>query len=226
MANKAFMTEACKTLETPVIGGNVSLYNETQNGAIYPTPVVGMVGLIKELAHITTQEFKQAGDAVYIIGEAGEDFGGSEIQEMQTGSIDGRAPELDLDTEYRRQRDVLKAIQAGLVQSAHDVSEGGLAVAIAESTFGTGLGAEVVIAGDTVDELFAETQSRYVISVTPENRKAFEQTAPDARYAGRVTEEAALHLLKESEETILQASAKELENAWKGAIPCLVKSKA
>ncbi|MDZ5783301.1 phosphoribosylformylglycinamidine synthase subunit PurL [Marinococcus luteus] len=220
------MTEACKTLETPVIGGNVSLYNETQNGAIYPTPVVGMVGLIKELAHITTQEFKQAGDAVYIIGEAGEDFGGSEIQEMQTGSIDGRAPELDLDTEYRRQRDVLKAIQEGMVQSAHDVSEGGLAVAIAESTFGTGLGAEAVIAGEVINELFAETQSRYVISVTPENRKAFEQTVPDARYAGRVTEEATLHLLKESGETILQASAKELENAWKGAIPCLVKSKA
>ena len=92
-----------------------------------------MVGLIKDIDHITTQTFKNAGDLIYLFGETKDEFGGSELQKLSTGKIFGKAPELDLEVEEKNQKAVLKAIQAGLVPSAHDLSEGGLAVALAES---------------------------------------------------------------------------------------------
>ena len=120
------MAEACRVLETPVIGGNVSLYNENAKGAIYPTPVVGMVGLIHDTDHITTQGFKAEGDAIYVLGDTRAELGGSEFQAIMHGVSEGRPPELNLDTEKKLLGGVLKAIQSGLVQSAHDVSEGDL----------------------------------------------------------------------------------------------------
>src|SRR5690606_3303823 len=168
------ISEACRVLETPVIGGNVSLNNETNGKAIYPTPVIGMVGLIDDIAHITTQEFKAAGDLVYVIGEAKEEFAGSELQKLIHGEIFGPVPELDLEIERRRQQQVLTAIRAGVVASAHDVSEGGFAVALAESTFGSkGLGVKVRLKGEVVTELFSETQSRFIVSVKKENKEKF-----------------------------------------------------
>ncbi len=138
------MSEACLALSTPVIGGNVSLYNESNGTAVYPTPVVGMVGLVHDTAHITTQSFKKAGDLVYLIGETYAEFGGSELQKMLQGSIDGQAPKIDLAVEKKRQNELLAAIQKGLVSSAHDLSEGGLAVALAECCFDSnGLGVNV-----------------------------------------------------------------------------------
>ena len=88
-----------RILDTPVIGGNVSLYNETNGEAIYPTPVVGMVGLVEDLDHITTQAFKNAGDLIYLIGETKPEFGGSEFQKLMEGKIFGKAPEIDLEVE-------------------------------------------------------------------------------------------------------------------------------
>ena len=88
------MREACKILEAPVIGGNVSLYNETNGEAIYPTPVIGMVGLVEDLDHITTQSFKNAGDLIYLLGETKQEFGGSELQKLMEGKIYGKAPKL------------------------------------------------------------------------------------------------------------------------------------
>lgn len=126
------ISEACRVLETPVIGGNVSLYNETSGTAIYPTPVIGMVGLITDLDHITTQHFKNAGDLIYLVGETKGEFGGSELQKLLYGRIFGKAPEIDMQVERERQAQVLAAIRTGIVQSAHDLSEGGLAVALAE----------------------------------------------------------------------------------------------
>ena len=126
------MSEACRYLNTPVIGGNVSLYNETSGTAIYPTPVVGMVGLVTDLDHITTQHFKNSGDLIYLVGETKDEFGGSELQKLMYGKIFGKAPELNIDIEKERQDQLLAAIRAGLIQSAHDLSEGGLAVAVAE----------------------------------------------------------------------------------------------
>ncbi|MBM7650173.1 phosphoribosylformylglycinamidine synthase [Bacillus ectoiniformans] len=220
------MSDACRTLNTPVIGGNVSLYNETNGTAVYPTPVVGMVGLVHDLAHVTTQSFKQAGDAIYLIGEAEAEFGGSELQKLQNeGNIFGKAPKLDLSVEEKRQTGLLKAIQAGTVQSAHDISEGGFAVALAEKAFRTGLGAEVVIKGDEVSELFSETQSRFIVTVSKEAQSKFEGLIPEAVQIGEVTGGANL-VIKKDDKILIQAQVQELEDAWRGAIPCLLKSEA
>ncbi|KOR84723.1 phosphoribosylformylglycinamidine synthase [Bacillus sp. FJAT-22058] len=217
------MSEACRSLSTPVIGGNVSLYNETNGEAIYPTPVVGMVGLVNDLKHITTQTFKNESDLIYVVGEAKVEFGGSELQKMLEGKIFGRAPELDLDLEQKRQQQILTAIQKGLVASAHDLSEGGLAVALAESLFSASkLGAKVNISGEPVSELFSETQSRFLLSISPENQTAFEALVEDARCIGSVTADNKL-VVETSDSKVLEADVKDLQTAWKGAIPCLLK---
>ncbi|WP_230134835.1 AIR synthase-related protein, partial [Peribacillus frigoritolerans] len=217
------MSEACRSLSTPVIGGNVSLYNETNGEAIYPTPVVGMVGLVNDLKHITTQTFKNESDLIYVVGEAKVEFGGSELQKMLEGRIFGRAPELDLDLEQKRQQQILTAIQKGLVASAHDLSEGGLAVALAESLFGASkLGAKVNISGEPVSELFSETQSRFLLSINPENQASFEALVEDAICIGSVTADNKL-VVATSDSKVLEADVEDLQTAWKGAIPCLLK---
>lgn len=221
------ISEACRTLSTPVIGGNVSLYNESNGTAIYPTPVIGMVGLIEDTAHITTQSFQQAGDVIFVIGETKEEFAGSELQKMTEGRIYGKAPEIDLDVELARQDALLAAIQNGLVQSAHDVSEGGLGVALAESTFGTdGLGADIQIDLNSAASLFSESQSRFVVTVKPENREAFAAAVQDAKEVGTVTNDGVFTVKNQEGQQWIHAAVNELERAWKGAIPCLLKSEA
>ncbi|WMX56054.1 phosphoribosylformylglycinamidine synthase subunit PurL [Peribacillus sp. R9-11] len=218
------MSEACRSLSTPVIGGNVSLYNETNGEAIYPTPVVGMVGLVNDLQHITTQTFKNESDMIYVVGEAKVEFGGSELQKMLEGKIFGRAPELDLTVEQKRQQQILSAIQSGLVSSAHDLAEGGLAVALSESLFGaSNLGAKVNLSGELVSELFSETQSRFLLSISPENQKAFEALVEDAVCIGSVTADNKLVVTAGGDNKILVADVVDLQTAWKGAIPCLLK---
>ncbi|MBC5969310.1 phosphoribosylformylglycinamidine synthase subunit PurL, partial [Bacillus pumilus] len=221
------ISEACRTLSTPVIGGNVSLYNESNGTAIYPTPVIGMVGLVEDTAHITTKSFQQAGDVIFVIGETKEEFAGSELQKMTEGRIYGKAPEIDLDVELARQEALLAAIQNGLVQSAHDVSEGGLGVALAESTFGTdGLGADIQIDLDSEASLFSETQSRFVVTVKPEHREAFAAAVKDAKEVGTVTNDGVFTVKNQEGQQWIHAAVNELERAWKGAIPCLLKSEA
>ncbi|MCL6797103.1 phosphoribosylformylglycinamidine synthase subunit PurL [Bacillus altitudinis] len=221
------ISEACRTLSTPVIGGNVSLYNESNGTAIYPTPVIGMVGLIEDTAHITTQSFQQAGDVIFVIGETKEEFAGSELQKMTEGRIYGKAPEIDLEVELARQEALLAAIQNGLVQSAHDVSEGGLGVALAESTFGTdGLGADIQLDLNSAASLFSESQSRFVVTVKPENREAFAAAVQDAKEVGTVTNDGVFTVKNQEGQQWIYAAVNELERAWKGAIPCLLKSEA
>ncbi|EKN66224.1 phosphoribosylformylglycinamidine synthase subunit PurL [Schinkia azotoformans] len=221
------MSAACEALSAPVIGGNVSLYNETNGEAIYPTPVVGMVGLIEDIEHITTQSFKEAGDQIYVIGEAKPEFGGSELQKMLEGKIYGKAPELDLELEVKRQQQLLSAIKSGLVQSAHDIAEGGLAVAIAESLMNDDkLGADVQIKGDAVTALFSETQSRFIVTVKKENQEQFEAIVKDASLIGEVTQTGVLTFVDEKEVELLSAETEQLKRAWHEAIPCLLKSKS
>ncbi|MCY7449479.1 phosphoribosylformylglycinamidine synthase subunit PurL [Bacillus altitudinis] len=221
------ISEACRKLSTPVIGGNVSLYNESNGTAIYPTPVIGMVGLVEDTAHITTQSFQQAGDVIFFIGETKEEFAGSELQKMTEGRIYGKAPEIDLDVELARQEALLAAIQNGLVQSAHDVSEGGLGVALAESTFGTdGLGADIQLDLNSAASLFSESQSRFVVTVKPENREAFAAAVQDAKEVGTVTNDGVFTVKNQEGQQWIHAAVNELERAWKGAIPCLLKSEA
>lgn len=215
------MSEACRTLGTPVIGGNVSLYNETNGTAVYPTPVVGMVGLVENLQHVTTQHFKNAGDLIYLLGETKDEFGGSELQKLIYGRIFGKAPELDLEVEASYQGQILTAIKNGLVSSAHDVAEGGVAVALAESVIGSkDLGAQVELEGTAVSALFSESQSRFILSVKPEHQIDFESLT-DAMLIGKVIETPVLKIDVNGENVINQ-DATGLKKAWKGAIPCLL----
>lgn len=164
------IAEACSALETPVVGGNVSLYNENQTGAIHPTPVIGMVGLVHDIAHLTTPGFKHEGDAIILIGQTLYELGGSEFQKVLHGVSEGRPPQLDLVVERRLQQTVLDLSRRQLLESAHDLSEGGLAVALAESCIAGKLGAEVKIACELRADvaLFSESQSRILVSVAPD----------------------------------------------------------
>ncbi|MCP8618006.1 phosphoribosylformylglycinamidine synthase subunit PurL [Salirhabdus salicampi] len=219
------MSDACAVLQTPVIGGNVSLYNETNGEAIFPTPVVGMVGLVHDVNHITTQTFKSAGDLVYVIGDTTNEFGGSELQQLLDGEYKGKAPAIDLAVEQKRQKQLLKAIQEGVVASAHDVAEGGLAVALAECVMDEtlALGVSVQLAGSKA-LLFSETQSRFVVSVKPEQKDTFEQMVENAKLIGEVKDEPRLVVTNSEEESVIDVAVEEMTNAWKGAIPCLMKS--
>jgi phosphoribosylformylglycinamidine synthase II len=215
------ISEACRTLNTPVISGNVSMYNETNGKAIYPTPMIGMVGLIEDLSHITTQEFKAAGDFVYLVGETKADFNGTEIQKMQKGLIEGKLMDFDLAVEKANQDLVLSAIKADLVASAHDCAEGGLAVAVAESAFTNQLGVDITVEMP-VENLFAETQSRFVLSVKPEKQAEFEALAGDkAVKIGEVTNTGDLKLTALGGE--INVATKKAEELWEEAIPCLMK---
>ncbi|MCA5012600.1 MULTISPECIES: phosphoribosylformylglycinamidine synthase subunit PurL [unclassified Enterococcus] len=215
------IARACEVLETPVISGNVSLYNETDGKAIYPTPVIGMVGLISDLKNITTQDFKAANDLIYVIGETNADFNGTEIQKMHLGRIEGKLMDFDLMIEKEHQQLVSKAIEAGLVASAHDCSEGGLAIALAESAFKQNVGIDVDTAMDTA-LLFSETQSRFVVSVKPENQFAFEQLVKDsAKKIGVVTNNGLLKI-KTADQKI-EVMTQKAREVWEEAIPCLMK---
>jgi len=216
------ISEACIALDTPVIGGNVSLYNERSGTAIYPTPTIGMVGLIDDLKYVTTQHFKKADDLIYILGETKPEFGGSELQVMLNGKIEGRPPSLDLNAEKTNGQTVLSAIKAGLVQSAHDISEGGIAVALAESLFGTACGAAVNLPFADQMLLFSESQSRFIVSVSSQNRDAFERLAPTAALIGATNDTGQLTIYCNSNEAI-DWSVKGLQKTWEEAIPCLLK---
>lgn len=215
------ISEACRVLETPVISGNVSLYNETDGQSVYPTPVIGMVGLIEELAHITTQHFQAAGDVIYVLGETHADFNGSELQKLQTGKIAGRLMSFDLETEKTNQHLVTAAIQAGLVQSAHDCAEGGLAIALAESAFDKGFGLNVTVSLPAA-QLFSETQSRFVLSVAPDKQAAFEALVGAAAAAiGEVTADGQIRM--EAQDDAIEMPLAEAKLKWEEAIPCLMK---
>ncbi len=169
----AGMGDACRALNTPVTGGNVSLYNENPNGAIFPTPVIGMLGLIEDVEnHTMTPQFKNSGDVIYYLGAERKGLGGSEYIKAVQGLTTGDAPELDLDLEVKLQQTVLNLIHSKTVNSAHDVSDGGMSVTLAEMAIHSGLGADVSLekmGGDIHELLFSEAQSGIVVTVPKEN---------------------------------------------------------
>jgi len=220
------ISEACVQFNTPVISGNVSLSNEVNGVPVYPTPTIGMVGIVHDLSEVTTTVFKNAGDFIYMIGETAMDFGGSELQQMTEGKIFGRVPAIDLNVEAKRQQELLMAIQHELVQSATDLSEGGFAVALCEKAFGAeNLGAEVAISGSAVTALFSETQSRFLVTVKEENAAAFEKLVDDAVKIGTVTDNGRL-VINGDNATLIDGTVEEFRSAWKGAIQCLLNSGA
>ena len=170
------ITEACKSFGVPVVSGNVSFNNENPKGAVYPTPVIGMVGVIDNAENITSADFKNEGDAILLIGETKEELGGSQYLSIVHDLKQGAPPALDLEREKNVQGAVSEMIEQGLVSSAHDCSDGGLAVALAECCILGGRGAAITVQGNMRTDalLFGESQSRIIVSASPENQEKIE----------------------------------------------------
>jgi phosphoribosylformylglycinamidine synthase len=179
------VADASAFFKIPVTGGNVSLYNESPQGAIDPTPIVGMIGLFKDVSKRVTQWFKKDGDFIYLLGNIGDSIGASRYLHLLHGKKTGLCPKLDLETERKLHRLLVDMAQEGTLQSAHDCSEGGFAVAVAECCF-SGMTHEEAFHGATVSlpgqgrldgRLFGEAQSRAVVSCDPENAAKLEAAA-------------------------------------------------
>ncbi|TAN63831.1 phosphoribosylformylglycinamidine synthase subunit PurL [bacterium] len=218
--------EACLALGVPVIGGNVSLYNETSGKAIHPTPTIGMVGLIDDMKYRATQWFKNAGDDIFIIGAIGKGIGGSEYLRVIHGLEKGGAPDIDLATEKKVQDACLHAIKAGIIVSAHDLSEGGLAVGITEACFNPeklfGASVDFEMGDLRPDELlFGEAQSRIIVSVNKKDVKRLEEICVGAgavlRRIGKVTKEPQLTI-----NGFISADVSVLISAWKETLPAFI----
>ncbi len=222
------IAEACRFFNTPVTGGNVSLYNQSPAGAIDPTPTIGMVGLIDDPTHITTQWFKQADDAIILLGGVGPScLGGSQFAKEILGRKEGPCPEIDLEKELRLHDSVRAAIRMGLVKSAHDCSEGGLAVALAESCFAPSeaIGAEVDLSalenGKLADDvLFNESQSRVILTTRWENAGALlECLSARGQEATRIGRTGGDHLKIRLSSGQLEWAVTEMQNAWEECLP-------
>lgn len=217
------MAEACRVFDTPVISGNVSLYNENNGQAIHPTPMVGMVGLIKDLKNLVKMAAQAAGDQVYLLGQTGDDYAGSELQKMLTGDIAGTVADFDLNHVHARMQTLLSLMEDGKVASAHDLAEGGLGVALAETLFKTDLGMNLKL-DLTKNQLFSETAGRFVVTVKKEDAAAFEAAlGDDATLIGEVTNSHWLQV--RLADGNLNKNVADLEQLWKEAIPCQLKSR-
>ena len=176
------LADACRALDIPITGGNVSLYNETDGQAIYPTPVIGVVGLIEDAAHVVSRTFKQAGDDIVLLGEGYGELGGSEYLKTIHGLVQGQPPALDLGKERALIALLTRAAAAGQLQSAHDCSDGGVAVTLAECAFdsgGIGLAVDLPLVADATATLFGESASRAIVSVNGANLQALLQLAAE-----------------------------------------------
>ncbi len=174
------MGEACRFFDTPVTGGNVSFYNESPNTAVYPTPTIGMVGLIEDLKNVTTSFFKNEGDLIYLLGEDFEELGGSEYMKIIHNKVTGDSPKLNLEIEKKLHDTVLKLIKNNLINSAHDVSEGGVICAVAECCIideENLIGAEINLPVKSRKDFsfFSESQSRVVVSISVKSKDEFEK---------------------------------------------------
>ncbi|MCP5062446.1 MAG: phosphoribosylformylglycinamidine synthase subunit PurL [Ignavibacteriae bacterium] len=172
------MGEACRLFNTPITGGNVSFYNESPDTSVYPTPVIGMIGLIDNVNNIMTSYFKNEDDKIYVIGEDFEEIGGSEYLSVIHNKVSGNSPTVDLQKESDLQEIILELIKRKVIESAHDVSDGGIICAIAESCIineSKQIGASVNIPIKTREDfsLFSESQSRIIISVAKEKDEDF-----------------------------------------------------
>ncbi len=220
------MREACEAFDTPVTGGNVSFYNETEGRGVYPTPVIGMVGIVEDLRHITTQWFKNEDRSIILLGTNGDDLGASEYL-LSRGRMEGDVPRLDLEFEKRVQEACLRMIREGLVESAHDVADGGLAVALAECSFSSyrrkAIGLKVDLESDLsiAALLFGETPSRIILSIADNTLEraleiAREMNAP-ASIIGRTGGEQIE--ITVNRETVINRRIAEVESEWRDTLP-------
>jgi phosphoribosylformylglycinamidine synthase II len=172
------LADACRAFGVPVISGNVSFYNESFGSPIYPTPTVGLVGILEDASKRTTMAFKDEGDVIVLLGETDDELGGSEYLKVVHGMVAGRPPVVDLEGERAVHEALLEAIETGLVKSAHDCSEGGAAVALAECCIAGGIGARVALDDglDPAASLFSETQARVFVTCAEADAEALVET--------------------------------------------------
>jgi phosphoribosylformylglycinamidine synthase len=234
------MAEACRAFDTPVISGNVSFYNETEGRGILPTPVIGMVGLVEEVARIVQPGFKSEGDTVALLGETRDELSISEYaasvlrRTTEEMARDGRLPALDLELEKAVQETCLRAAAEGLLRSAHDCADGGLSVALAESCFSThgraGVGAQVELPGEfgAAAQLFSESPSRIVVSFGEGARARLEQIAAEQGCPFRVLGRAggARLAIRVGGREVVSRAVSELERAWRASLPNRLRAEA
>ena len=226
------MAEACRVFETPVVSGNVSFYNETEGRGILPTPVIGMVGLIEDVRRAVQPGFKKEGDLIAVLGATQDDLSMSEyalsVQGVSTAEIveSGVVPKLDLNRELAVQQACLAAAEAGLLRSAHDCSDGGLAVALAELCFSSlgrdAIGAEVNLEGGltTPSLLFSESPSRIIVTFDPSETASIQEIAESHKspFAIIGAVGGSQLMITANGEVVVAADVTELESAWRGGL--------
>jgi phosphoribosylformylglycinamidine synthase subunit PurL len=214
--------EACRALDVPITGGNVSLYNETDGQAIYPTPVIGVVGLLEHADRVVSRRFQRAGDAIVLLGEGRDELGGSEYLNVVHDLVRGEPPTLNLRAEKALQELLVALASDRLIRSAHDCSDGGIAVTLAECCFDTGgMGADVSIAGGNIAAaLFGESSSRAVVSVVPEDVDKVLDRAAAANVPACVIGRTGGNLLRiaVAGEPAIELSIHDAERVWSSAI--------
>jgi phosphoribosylformylglycinamidine synthase len=181
------LAEGCHQLGTPVTGGNVSFNNQTDDVAILPTPIVGVLGVLEDVTQRIPQGFRAAGDAIYLLGRTRDEFGGSEWAHVVHGHLGGLPPTVDLEAERKLAATVIGASRGGLIHAAHDISDGGLAQALVESVLRHGVGARIWIPDD-IDPfvfLFAESQARAIVAVAPSDEADFTDRCEAQRFPFR-----------------------------------------
>jgi len=221
------ISAVCRKFNIPVISGNVSFYNETNDLSIYPTPIIGMAGIIEDISKCMTQYFKNDGDVLILLGNNSEEIGQSEYLREIHYKIRGVPPHLDLVLEKKVQDLCLYGIKQGIIKSAHDTSEGGLTIALAECCMRSedkgNVGASIDLSDDIRPDalLFGETQSRIIITVTPENVKALEDAAKTmntpVKVIGKVGGERLV--IRHKSTTVIDLAVYDMANVWRKAIP-------
>jgi phosphoribosylformylglycinamidine synthase len=227
------MAEACRAFNTPVVSGNVSFYNETEGRGILPTPVIGMIGLVEDVRRVVQTGFKQEGNVIALLGTTADDLSISEYAATVAGdsteemTANGSVPKLHLEAERAVQSVCLAAAESGLLSSAHDCSDGGLAVALAECCFSSlnraAMGADVVLPKSTLTptiSLFSESPSRIVVSFLPPSQAALEEIAQREgcpfTVVGRVGGDSLQ--IRLGDEEIVSVGVDQLETVWRGSL--------
>jgi phosphoribosylformylglycinamidine synthase II len=230
------ITAACKALDIPITGGNVSLYNETDGRAIYPTPVLGVVGLLEDSSHVLGRGFRSAGDAIVLLGETRQELGGSEYLKILHRIVAGLPPDVELSSEKSLQQLLVAAAREGLIQSAHDCAEGGIAVTLAECAFGTGgIGLNVDLPAvdapafwESAATLFSESASRVVASVARERSGELLDRAKALGVPARVigTTGGGRISVSINGQSVIDIAVSEAEIIWDGALEKYFKDRA
>lgn len=204
------MAEACEILQTPVVSGNVSLYNETKGTSIFPTPVVGMVGLIEDIDYLNDFTPK-AGQAIYVVGDTGNDFGGSQIEKLIYNEVNHESEVIDLSEEVAKGEEIKQFIRTGQAAHVQTVGKGGLAITLAKISahYNLGIAAQIAL---TESQLFSETQGRYIVVA----KEGAEINLTNAVKIGHLTEDETFEVA--TDKVTIQRKVSELKAQWEGAI--------